>query len=122
VTGRAIGRALRLLMATAVVAAIITQLNQQLTLLTFRQGLVFLVYPIGYLAYSMIRGPIVDRYPYPFLDPRINGYTFVAVMSLFVAVVALAAAWLLCWTSRRDFGRSAQDAPGDAESPALPSR
>jgi hypothetical protein len=26
-------------------------------------------------------------------------------MSLFVAVVALLLVWLLCWTSRQDFGR-----------------
>ena len=122
-------------MAAAVVAAIITQLNQQVTMgapvgnffsfitgsniigviaLTTAalagQGL-FLVHPIGHLADSMIRGPIVDWYPYPLLDPRINGYTF-------VAVIALALAWLLCWSSRRDFGRSTQD----AGSRAVPSR
>lgn len=73
--------------------------------LTFRQGLVFLAYPVAYLAYSMIRGPIVDWYPYPFLDPRTNGYLFVAVMSVFVAIVGLALAWVLCWSSRWDFGR-----------------
>ena len=38
--------------------------------LALRQGLVFLVYPVAYLAYSLIRGPIVDWYPYPFLDPQ----------------------------------------------------
>ncbi len=73
--------------------------------LSFRQGLVFLAYPVAYLAYSLIRGPIVDWYPYPFLDPRTNGYLFVAVMSVFVAVVGLALAWVLCWASRWDFGR-----------------
>ena len=83
--------------------------------LTLRQGLIFLAYPIGYLAYCLIRGPIVDWYPYPFLDPRVNGYGFVAVMSLFVAVVTLLLVWLLCWTSRQDFGRRPAD-----PSPALP--
>ncbi len=74
--------------------------------LTFRQGLVFLSYPVAYLGYTMIRGPIVDWYPYPFLDPRDHGYLFVAVMSVFVAVVGLALAWVLCWASRWDFGRA----------------
>jgi hypothetical protein len=73
--------------------------------LSLRQGLVFLAYPIAYLVYCMVRGPIADWYPYPFLDPRTNGYGFVAVMSLFVAVVALLLVWLLCWTSRQDLGR-----------------
>jgi hypothetical protein len=61
----------------------------------------------------MIRGPIADWYPYPFLDPRTNGYGFVAIMSLFVAVVALLLVWLLCWTSRRDFGRGPADPAGE---------
>jgi hypothetical protein len=78
--------------------------------LTFRQGLVFLVYPVLYLAYTLIRGPIVDWYPYPFIDPRERGYVFVAVMSLFVAVVGLALAWVVCWTSRWDLGRTADRA------------
>ena len=73
--------------------------------LTLRQGLIFLAYPIAYLVYTLIRGPVADWYPHPFLDPRTNGYGFVAVMSLFVAVVALLLVWLLCWTSRQDFGR-----------------
>lgn len=73
--------------------------------LSFRQGLVFLSYPVAYGVYTLIRGPIVDWYPYPFLDPRLHGYAFVAMMMVFVAVVGLALAWVLCWTSRWDFGR-----------------
>ena len=34
----------------------------------------WLVYPLGYGAYTRIRGPIVDWYPYLFLDPRHQGY------------------------------------------------
>jgi uncharacterized membrane protein len=67
----------------------------------------------------MIRGPIVDWYPYPFLDPRGNGYGFVAIMSLFVAVVALLLVWLLCWTSRQDFGRR-RDVQAVAAAPRVP--
>jgi hypothetical protein len=79
--------------------------------LSFRQGLIFLAYPIAYGVYSLIRGPIVDWYPYPFLDPRTLGYPYVAVMMVFVAIVGLALAWLLCWTSRRDFGRQVEPSP-----------
>ncbi|MEP6559803.1 MAG: Pr6Pr family membrane protein [Nakamurella sp.] len=82
--------------------------------LTFRQGLVFLSYPVAYGIYTLVRGPIVDWYPYPFLDPTTNGYVFVTVMMAFVAVVALALAWLLCWTSRRDFGRTPTATPAAA--------
>ena len=76
--------------------------------LSFRQGLVFLIYPVAYGAYALIRGPIVNWYPYPFLDPRVHGYTYVAVMMIFVAIVGLALAWVLCWTSRWDFGRQVE--------------
>lgn len=76
-----------------------------------RDGLLFLVYPIAYLAYSLIRGPIVDWYPYPFIDPRPNGYGQVLVGALVVAVVAVVAATLLCWASRIDLGRRPDDRP-----------
>jgi hypothetical protein len=77
--------------------------------LSFRQGLIFLAYPIAYGAFALIRGPIVDWYPYPFLDPRVHGYPYVAVMMIFVSVVGLALAWVLCWTSRWDLGRPLSD-------------
>jgi hypothetical protein len=49
----------------------------------------WLVFPLVYLVYSLIRGPIVGWYPYPFLDPRSKGYAHVAVMSLVVTVAFL---------------------------------
>lgn len=33
----------------------------------------WLVFPVVYVAYSLIRGPIADWYPYPFLDPNLDG-------------------------------------------------
>ncbi len=38
-----------------------------------RQAAVWLLYPLAYVVYSLIRGPIVDWYPYYFLDPGANG-------------------------------------------------
>lgn len=73
--------------------------------LSFKQGLIFLSYPVAYGAFCLIRGPIVDWYPYPFLDPRTHGYPYVVVMMVVVAIVGLALAWVLCWASRWDFGR-----------------
>jgi hypothetical protein len=49
-------------------------------------ALYWLIFPVVYLAYSLIRGPIAQWYPYPFLDPRKNGYVHVAIMSLVVTV------------------------------------
>ncbi len=38
-----------------------------------RRAAVWLFYPLAYVAYSLIRGPIVDWYPYSFLDPGASG-------------------------------------------------
>ena len=46
---------------------------------TWRGALTWLVYPIAWLAYTLIRGPIAGWYPYPFLDPANGGYGSVAV-------------------------------------------
>jgi len=63
-------------------------------------AMVWLVYPVLYLAYSLIRGPIVDWYPYPFLDPRPEGYVPVIVVSVGIAIGALLLALLMSWTTR----------------------
>jgi hypothetical protein len=55
-----------------------------------------LVFPVLWLVYTLIRGEIVDWYPYPFLDAGERGYGSVAVTCLGIAVlfVGLAAlAW-----------------------------
>jgi hypothetical protein len=73
----------------------------------------WLAAPLAFLAYSLVRGPIVDWYPYPFLDPRRpGGYPRVAVncalLALGMAALALAISRLAGWRAR---GRSAA---GDA--------
>ncbi|WP_457208267.1 Pr6Pr family membrane protein [Nocardioides sp. P5_C9_2] len=55
-----------------------------------------LVFPIAWLAYTLVRGAVTGFYPYPFLDVEERGYAAVALACLGVAVlfVALAgAAW-----------------------------
>lgn len=47
-----------------------------------------LVFPIAFLVYTLIRGPSVNWYPYPFLNPsKAGGYAGVALYSL--AILAL---------------------------------
>ncbi|WP_280481932.1 Pr6Pr family membrane protein, partial [Nocardia cyriacigeorgica] len=41
-------------------------------------------------AYTLIRGPVVDWYPYPFLDPREQGY-----VSLVIGLVVLTGVFAL---------------------------
>lgn len=64
-----------------------------------RQAMVWLIFPIAYLAYSLIRGPIADWYPYPFLDPKTTGYGPVIVTSIGIAVGGFLFAWLQSWTT-----------------------
>ncbi|MCU1644781.1 MAG: conserved rane protein of unknown function [Nocardia sp.] len=54
----------------------------------------WLIYPVLYGVYSLVRGPIVDWYPYPFIDPRAQGYLEMsgklALMVVFFAILAAA--------------------------------
>ncbi len=69
--------------------------------LTWRRALIWLAYPLTYLAYSLIRGSIVGWYPYPFLNPDKNGYVGVVLISLAITVVALGVVWLLLRRMRK---------------------
>ncbi|MDM5193928.1 Pr6Pr family membrane protein [Bacillus hominis] len=55
--------------------------------ITWKQATSWLIFPILYVIYSLIRGPFVNWYPYPFLDPRIGGYGKVLLYSIGIAVV-----------------------------------
>ena len=67
----------------------------------FRSGLLWVLYPLAYVTYSLVRGPLVDWYPYPFLDPAEGGYAAVAVTSAGIAVVVVGLTWLLTWWGAR---------------------
>ncbi len=71
----------------------------------FPRALVWLVFPVLYLLYTLVRGPVVGWYPYPFLDPRTHGYGAVAVGCVLVAAAFLAVSVLLCWVAARFRGR-----------------
>lgn len=49
-----------------------------------------LIYPLVWVAYTLIRGAAVDWYPYPFIDVTEHGYGPVAINCLGVAVLLLA--------------------------------
>lgn len=56
----------------------------------YRRALLWLSYPLLYLCYSLIRGPIVGWYPYPFMDASLHGYLPVVLTSAVIAVVLAA--------------------------------
>ena len=73
--------------------------------LTYRQGLRWVIYPAIWLAYTLVKGPIVDKYPYPFLDPANGGYGTVAIYVVAIvavmSLVCLAAVWVANATGER---------------------
>ncbi len=58
-----------------------------------RQALLWLAAPLAYAVYTLVRGPLANFYPYPFMDPALNGYPTVlftcAVLGLIVAALAV---------------------------------
>ena len=70
--------------------------------IAFKQALVWMVFPIAYLLYSLIRGHFVDWYPYPFLNPTKNGYSKVALTCLVIAVGSAGLIWALARFTRRN--------------------
>lgn len=63
--------------------------------LLFKQSLIWLLFPLVYVSYSLIRGALVGWYPYPFLDPAIKGYETVAITICCLLVLALGLAWAI---------------------------
>jgi hypothetical protein len=67
---------------------------------------VWLSFPLAYVTYTLIRGPIAEWYPYPFLDPRQNGYGDVLLNSVFVAVIIALLAYAVSWAGTKLAQRS----------------
>jgi hypothetical protein len=68
--------------------------------ISFRSALIWLAFPLAYLAYSLIRGPIVNWYPYPFMDPSTHGYVGVLITSVVIAVIITVIAWVISTVPR----------------------
>ena len=63
---------------------------------------IWLVFPAVYLVHWLIRGPMLDWYPYPFLDPgQVDGYLGVALWSSLVLLIVLGFSWVYRWWANR---------------------
>ena len=71
----------------------------------------FLVLPLLWIGYTLIRGAIVDWYPYPFIDVTEHGYAVVALNCLGVAALMLALFGLAAALDRRLLGSSVAEEP-----------
>lgn len=69
---------------------------------SFGRASIWMIFPLSYLAYSLIRGPIVDWYPYPFLDPaESGGYPGVAAYAVAIAIGFLGIIWVFTTLGQR---------------------
>ena len=59
------------------------------TRLRLQDGLLWLSFPLVWIIYTLIRGSIVNLYPYPFLNPANGGYASVAVYAAGILVAML---------------------------------
>jgi hypothetical protein len=71
----------------------------------------WMIFPAVYFAYSFIRGPIVNWYPYPFLDPNEHSYLIIAVYAVVILAVFVLVALALRWWAGRRALRTAQVMP-----------
>lgn len=65
------------------------------TRFSYRVALGWMIFPIAYLAYSLIRGAMVGWYPYPFLNPANGGYIQVLFTSLVIALGGLVLVYIV---------------------------
>lgn len=64
--------------------------------LHFKYALVWLIYPLVYLVYSLIRGAIVNWYPYPFLNPTTDsGSNGVIIITISITILCTGLTWLI---------------------------
>lgn len=59
------------------------------------------LFPLGYLAYSLIRGAVINWYAYPFINPANGGYGTVAVTCVFIAVGFVAMTLLIMFLGNK---------------------
>ena len=70
--------------------------------LGLRTALLWLIYPLAWFAYTLIRGSVVGWYPYPFVDVSRHGYGGVLLQALiFSAAFAAGAAAFALLGDRR---------------------
>ncbi|GAA1166677.1 hypothetical protein F4556_001252 [Kitasatospora gansuensis] len=73
-----------------------------------QRALRWLLFPLLYLSYTLIRGAVTDWYPYPFLDPRHpGGYGRVAVACTLVTLAFVGIGAALRWVGNRLGGAQA---------------
>jgi hypothetical protein len=69
-----------------------------MTRLGYRRALQWAIYPLVYCAYSLVRGVVVEWYPYSFLDPEEAGnYGMVALYVVAITIGFVAFSMAVVW-------------------------
>lgn len=72
----------------------------------------FLVLPVAWLAYTLVRGAFVSWYPYPFIDVGEHGYAVVLANCAGISALMLAIACAVVWVDARLGSREPTTWPG----------
>jgi hypothetical protein len=73
--------------------------------LRLRQTLVWMSFPLVYVAYTLTRGAIINWYPYFFVNPnRHGGYLLVAGDCVAITVGIVALVMMITWVGNRRSG------------------
>ena len=65
--------------------------------LTFRRGALWLLFPLAWIIYTLIRGSASNWYPYPFLNPNNGGYVSVMLYCVGILVLMLVVCTAVVW-------------------------
>jgi hypothetical protein len=65
--------------------------------LTFKQGGLWLAFPLVWIIFEVIRGSITGKYHYPFLNPANGGYVSVVGYSIAILVLMLIVCAAVVW-------------------------
>lgn len=66
----------------------------------FRRSLLWILFPVAYVVYSLLRGPFADWYPYPFLNADVQSYSSIALTCAVMLVLVIGLAALLAARTR----------------------
>lgn len=69
--------------------------------LAFQKNLIWIIFPISYVVYTLVRGEIVGWYPYPFFNPSIKGYQAVAAVSAALTILVFGIVWAITASTQK---------------------
>ena len=69
--------------------------------ITFREVTVWLLYPVVYLIFILIRGHFSNHYPYPFVNVSVIGYTQALMNSLLITLFSMSIMGILIFIGRK---------------------